>query len=508
MPVLPVSRRVGRRRKGEKVIRMLKEELDRGSARAWPRVGKPAAKGDGSDVARMVPSKAGRRRLYVRSLVLAACVGVCLGLVVSGVRYVTGDESRASAVISFQYEGIEDGLDPNGASFDINKIKSPEVIEAALAKLGMEDVPIEEVRRNIVIGGVIPEDALQRITSVRKMALDNASYYDKIADVSYFPSQYVVHLYRAGGLSPAEMTEVLDGILDSYRDYFLDTYADTEVLTVTSRRVDYTEYDYVEAVEMLRTQIGIMTGYVSQRREQAPDFRASGTGLAFGDIEAALQTIEDIELSKLDSYIESVALTKDKEIFGEQYNYRIRKYNMDLAELQVRLAIVEDTIDTYMKDPVVIVSSQESTQEISQKTPFYDNLVERMLSLNGKIASINTALNEAYELLNRINSNNEKNTQEQYDYADALLGKVVATLAEWVELTEETTEEYYSTVVFPNACKVAEPAGYQAGGGLVELAKPAVVCAAALVCAVLVAWCVDGFGRELKSVKENRGRGK
>ena len=46
--------------------------------------------------------------------------------------------------------------------------------------------------------------------------------------------------------------------------YFLDTYANTEVLTVTSNLIDYKGYDYAEALDMLRTQIEIMMDYVSK----------------------------------------------------------------------------------------------------------------------------------------------------------------------------------------------------------------------------------------------------
>ena len=343
-----------------------------------------------------------RRKLFFYLMALAACVGICLGLVISGVRYLTGKDSCASAVVNFQYEGIEEGLDPNGAAFDVNKIKSPVVIGAALEDLGMTDISVEDVRRNIVIEGVVPEDALQRITVINKMASDDASNYEKVLDVSYFPSQYIVHLYKGDGMSSADTVAILNAVLDHYRDFFLETYANTEVLSVTSRLIDYTEYDYMESVEMLQSQIDIMQDYVAERREQAPDFRSSGTGLAFGDIEASLEAVEEIELSKIASYIESAALTKDRENFEEQYSYKIRKYNMRLSELQAQLATVEATIETYVKDPVVIVSSQESTQQISQKNEYYDTLVERKLTLNTEIASINTDLNEAYELWNRV----------------------------------------------------------------------------------------------------------
>lgn len=137
-----------------------------------------------------------RRKLYTYILLAAMCAGVLVGLVLVGVDYMTGQSSYARAVVSFQYEGIEEGLDPNGAAFDINKIKAPAVIEEALNSLNITEYSVEEIRENIAIEGVLPEDAVERITVITQMALEDVSNYEKILDVSYFPSQYVVYLYN------------------------------------------------------------------------------------------------------------------------------------------------------------------------------------------------------------------------------------------------------------------------------------------------------------------------
>ena len=481
---------------------MPKDEICGDSAKVWLELEDPDDTKEQIAILNVAAAMGRRRRRYFYFLALAACGGICLGLIIAGIQYITGDKSCSSAVINFQYQGIEDGLDPNGAAFDINKLKSPAVIEAALGNLGITDISAEDVRRNIIIEGVVPEDALERITVIREMASQDASYYERILDVSYFPSQYVVHLNKGGVMSSVETTEILNAVLESYRDYFMDTYANSDVLTITSNLIDYTEYDYIEAVSLLESQIGIMLSYVIQRKEQAPDFRSSETGLAFGDIETSLRTIEDIELSKLASYVENVALTNDRESFEEQYNYKIRKYTMELSELQVRLATVESTIAAYVKDPVVIVSSQESTQEITQKNEYYDRLIEKKLTLQREIAAVNTRLKETYDLLERIHSSDSRNTQEQYDYADALLKKLASTIAEWVGLTESTTEEYYSTTLFSNAYKVAVPAAYHASEGLAGIAKPPILCAGVMMLGAIVLWCLDGLRAELMSVRK------
>lgn len=483
---------------------MLKEELQKDSTKIYLQVENPEDNGQQIDIVNVVTDMKKKKRRYGYLLVFAVCIGVCLGLLVAGVQYLMGKSSYARAVISFQYEGIEDGLDPNGAAFDVNKLKAPVVIEDALRTLGITDISVEDIRKNIVIEGVIPEDAVERITVIKEMALEDASNYEKILDVSYFPSQYIIYLYKDSFMSGTDTTAILDAVLESYRTYFMDTYANTEVLTVTSNLIDYKEYDYAESINMLESQIEIMLDYVTERKEQAADFRSVNTGLSFGDIETSLRTVEEIDLSNLISYVENATLSKDKVRMQEYYEYRIRKYNMELSELQVQLTTVQNTIDTYVKDPVVIVSSQESTQELTQTNEYYDKLIDEKLRLNRQIAATNTELNEVYEQLNRMNSSTKKNSQEEYDYADAMLEKVASTLEKWVTLTEETTEEYYATTLFSNAYKIAVPAKYQPDGGIVQMAKYVIVCVAVMVFLVLVMWCLDGLKIELMAIREKQ----
>lgn len=485
--------------KGKKYIEKSSEDC----ARIYLQVENPEEKESELDILNVAGHMARRRLLYRYLIAIAVCLGVFAGLLMIGIGQMAGNSSYAEAVLTFQYEGIEEGLDPNGAAFDINKLKSPAVIEAALTDLGISGVEVETIRENIAIRGVIPEDAIERITVLQEMAEKDVSNYEKILDVTYFPSQYVVSLYQSRGMSSEETREILNAILESYKSYFMDTYANTAVLTVAGNLVEYQDYDYGESVDMIQSQINMMQDYVTERRDQAPDFRSADTGLSFGDIVTALETIKSIDIANLASYIDNNTLTKDRQRQIEYYTYKIRDDTMTLAQLQVQLKTVQDTLDSYQKDPVVIVSSQESTQEIGQTNEYYDSLVQRKLELSEQIAETNTRLNDTYTKLDKINNSTEQSTEAEYKKADEMLDRITATLSEWSGLIEETTQEYYTTTLFSNAVIIAVPAQYKAAGGIRAVAKRILICVTVLVMLVLIIWCIDGLRMEL-SVMRNR----
>ena len=458
------------------------------------------------DIVNVFSNMGKKKRLVVYLLVLAILVGSTIGALYSGLEHFCGNGSYARAMITFQFDGIESGLDPNGAAFDVNLIKSPYVIQNALLANGYDESYVEKVRENISIDGVIPKDALERITVINDMAKKDSKYYEQLLDVSYFPSEYVLYLYDDGTFSSKELPKILDGIIDSYKQYFMDTYANTEVLSVTSNLLSGDDYDYGESIDLITTQMDIMLSYVRERMKESPNFRASSTGLSFQDIVTSLEFVKTVDVNRLSSYIQSQSLTKDKARQQEYYEYMIRNCSNKMSELQTRLDSVAETISSYEKDPVVIVSNSDSTMEYGQKNEYYDSLITEQQDLTRQIAQTNTSLNQYYLLLTKLSESNSSVGQDAYDYADSLLGRLNTTISSWVGLIEETTQEYYATTLFSNAVKKTVPAQYVVDGGLSHIIKNMAIPSAVLVVLVLIWWYYRGVKEEILKAREKAGK--
>ena len=447
-----------------------------------------------------------KKRLIAYLLVLAILVGFTIGALYSGFEHISGKGSYARAMITFQFDGIESGLDPNGADFDVNLIKSPYVIQSALLAKGYDESYVEKVRENLSIEGVIPKDALERITIINNMAQRDPKYYEQILDVAYFPSEYVLYLYDDGTFSSKELPKILDSIIDSYKQYFMETYANAEVLSVTLNLLSGDDYDYGESIDLVTTQMDIMLSYVRERMKESSDFRASSTGLSFQDIVTSLEFVKTVDINRLSSYVQSQSLTKDRSRQQEYYEYMIRNCSNRISELQTRLDSVADTINSYEKDPVVIVSSSDSTLEYGEKNEYYDSLITEQQNLTREIARTNTSLNQYYLLLSQLSDPESSADQEAYDYADSLLNRINSKISSWVGLIEETTQEYYATTRFSNAVKKTVPAQYVVDGGAIHIIKNLVIPAAILVVLVLIWWCCRGVNEELMAARERAGR--
>ena len=430
-------------------------------------------------------------------MVLAVCTGFIAAAVIQGIQGLFGGNSYAAAVVNFSFDGLDEGKDPSGGLFDVTKLKSTVVINEALGELGWEDADVEEIRANLKIEGVIPDSVKQQIAVINTVAEDAAEYYTTIEDLNYFPSQYTVTLQRCKGMGGDETRELLDAILMAYRKYFMDSYAGMTALGFATEVLDVRTYDYMQASEMIGNEINVIEDYVEAKAKEAPNFRANCTGLSFSDLASSINTVRQLDLNNFVSFVQANNLTRDAGVQIDYYNYQIKQYNLEIQELQTQRSHVDRTIESYEKNPVIVMSSQESVTETAQTDEYYNDLLQQKLDLNKQISELNTALNEAYDMVNTLNASEQSLNEEDYVYADSLLDGLVTTVGSWGELVRQTTEEYFEAELYADAYRIAIPAQYSAVGSLGELIKKMAVFGGAAALLVVFLWGVDGLKEEI-----------
>ena len=436
-------------------------------------------------------------KFYAYLMVLAVCIGFIIAAASLGLQGLFGDKSYATAVINFSFDGIDEGKDPNGGLFDVTKLKSTAVINEALGELSWDDKDVEEIRSNLRIEGVIPDSVKQQIAVINTVAEDAAEYYATIEDLNYFPSQYTVTLQRCKGMNGNETRELLDAILIAYRKYFMDSYAGMTALGLATEVLDVKTYDYMQASDMIGNEIDVIEDYVEAKAEEAPNFRANSTGLSFSDLASSIATVRRLDLNNFISFVQTNNLTRDAGVQIDYYNYQIKQYNLEIQELQTQRSNVERTIESYEKDPVIVVSSQETVTETSQTDEYYNSLLQQKLNLNKQISEINTSLNEAYDMVNALNASEQSVNEADYTYADTLLDNLVSTVESWGKLMQETTEEYFEAELYANAYRISIPAQYSAMGDLGELVKRMLLFGGGAAILVVIIWGMSGLKEEM-----------
>ena len=401
-----------------------------------------------------------------RFLSLWIAFALISGIITAGMVLITNRSTSTdmiTSLISFNYDGIEKGNAPDGKAFDINKVKSPSIIEEAMTNISEPVEKVESVRRNISIDGVVPGEALDKISLYQKLFVKsgNIDTANALLNVSYYPSYYIVRFDSSSAGYDMEMGKnIIDEILHVYQAYFFKTYGYNEALGNSLAAVDYKDYDYPAAVDIFRTTLNDLQSYVSNiSANDSTSFRSSNTGYNFSDILSNIRTIREADLDSLSSYITINNITEDRDRLITYYEFKIENMERDTEVMRAELDSVSRSIESYQKDKMMIFGDVETDDEnsFSQVSEKYDELIRKKTTALTALSQqeqrteyYRARLEAVKENSSSADSDNEKVSQS--------LEKIYGKIKTLIDITERTSDDYYENVVFKNAFNILVPA--------------------------------------------------
>lgn len=388
-------------------------------------------------------------------------VGGLLGGV--SVFFSTTSSTPVRALVRFTHNGIEKGKNPDGSVFDANSMKSPLVLDRALKACDMEPELLETVRRDIEIEGVVPEDVYDRLTTYRNildtMSSGQLAAANAMLDQTWHSTQYkVIFNYKDAKISRSEAVQLVNAVLDAYRDFYFEQYGYNEALGNVLNSMDYTEYDYAEAVDMFRTSLNSLNRYVSNlASDDTTRFRSTKTGLTFADLKSNISAIKDLDLDLISSYLNLNNITKDKDRLQAYYEFRIENLERQQKTDEETLTAVNAAFDSYEKDQVIIFSDSIANTESTIASDEYDKLINRRISAQNALSETKQQIDYYKERVATLRKTTVGST-DKVKKVEADLARVDEKVKELVKTVNDTADDYYQNVSLANAYQVLVPA--------------------------------------------------
>ncbi len=397
---------------------------------------------------------------YLLLWLIIAIVGA--GLVFGGSLGLSSSHATPlTALVGFSFDGIENGLDPNGNEFDVNSIKSPTVIEDTMTDLGIDQGKLETIRGGLTISGVVPDNAIDELTAYQSIfeATNSIEAANKVMDVSYFPTQYKVEFaYAASDMTRSEGAEFLNTLLDNYKTYFMRVYGYNDAFGDALTSVDYTQYDYPQAIDVFTTTLNSLQGYISHLSEEdTTRFRSTETGYSFSDLNEAIATMKTVDLATVSSYVYGKNVTKDKDVLVTYYEYRIDTLTRSMNSAKEQLVSITESIENYQKDAVVIMAGENSNTPLTQASEAYDELIQQKVDKQASVSTYQQQIQDYTERLETLQKKSVGSTKdkEKVDADMAALGEKINTL---VESSQITADEFFETASYEQSYNVLLPA--------------------------------------------------
>lgn len=359
------------------------------------------------------------------------------------------------AIININYPGIEQGLNPDGTQFDILQLKSPYVIEKALEELALTNsgLKLDEIRRNIDITPIVPDDVSQRAETILKQG----------QEFVYYPSEYKITYKINKAFSYSQGIQLLEEIISQYKKYFYMLYSDVKTVENTISNVDLSNYDYPDIVEIINKQVESVQELLESKAEEGSGFRSSNTGYTFTDLSRSYDVLKNVDITKLESLVNTNTLTKDRERLIKDYEYRVKRMELEMAKKSSEAEEARKLMDQYKKEDYVLLPDALGGQIKTENTSsYYSTLAEMAITASVEAANLQHEIEYYRNEIERLKSVPTINNAKLMEEADNLIETIKSKMSDLVTKTNDTLEDYY-LYKYENNIRQIAPAEIETG---------------------------------------------
>ncbi len=276
---------------------------------------------------------------YIRKLLPIICV-FCI-LATCGIHYRLKSSNMyvASEVIHYNDTLAEEGKAPTGDKLDVNEIKASSVMSKVVERMGLTGIySVDSLISRIDITPIPDRDKLAQ----KEARLKEGEEY------VYEPSTYIVS-FKATSREGTEFARtILDETLDVYFSEYSQKYVNVAPADNTIENLESGNYDYIEMMELIDSDIDDTLQTLYQRMEKNPYYHATGTGTSFNDLADDFNYIRSVKVSSLFSKIYKYQITKNKSVLLADYTTRIDNNNISNTKEESIVTDLVSVIDKYV----------------------------------------------------------------------------------------------------------------------------------------------------------------
>ena len=364
--------------------------------------------------------KAGRR-LYAWVILLCMVVGICAPLVLY---QISKPQLYVSSVATLDYKvngaAVKGLTAPDGSSLDLTQILSSYVLQNALDGVHLSaPISISSLRSNLTIERVLTESSRRAQEIAAKMREEkNSEAFIQAQNVSLtYDNKFIISLANGFGdedslnkvtLKSSELRMLLNRVVESYNDYLVQTYANLKLPNDAFGIIDPERSDILECLDQMRSAASDLYSFCEDKPSTMRAYRSWKTGVSLNDLMVTLQTIRQVDVNYLYSYIYNNNIVKDNNRLLLNYQYRLRNVQSSMDTLDKDIATVASILKNYKNDEIVVSMDESSSSKVtSTPTSYFNQLVMQQVDNFKQAARIKIRLEELNQKIERLSSTSE-----------------------------------------------------------------------------------------------------
>ena len=432
-----------------------------------------------------------------------------LGLLVPTLIYTFKDKKESAvAVLGFDYDGASAERAPDGSSLDITTLKSSYIIQNALDNVTLsKKVSTAQVQANLTISRPLTDETKREQEIIEELKeAKNTAYADMVKNFTLqYREQYFVSLNNGfvdGNnkikLSNTDLSHLLSAIMDSYNDYFIETYQDRNLPNDYLAVIDEETADYLEILDTVSSSLSYLASYCDSRAALLPNFR-NQDGISFSDLSTIIRTVQTADIDYIYSYIYLNNIYKDKLVLKTYYEMQKRDAELSLAEINTNIATLKDSIANYPNGQVIVQTTDGGAPiPVTAVDPEKNILIGQLTALNEQKSALEETIAILTDRLTKLNG--PEATAEQKAKADEYINTAISDAKSIYNLVNKNAAELFASNAYKSrymhAITTTDSEKFS------DSLKMFIIGAAAGLGTGLIAWIADAFIIEFKAVKK------
>ncbi len=308
---------------------------------------------------------------------LAVCVVICLvvgALVGVGISLTNEANGNIRGTIELTYDGISEGLDPIGNTFNSDSIRGVQVVLSALTNTGLNKYDVAAVRNAIKVEGVKPTEEKNETEETE----------------TFMPSKFTITLdyKKIDGMTESEAVAIVNNVMSTYLYAFENKYIVTDkMLENFLTEEEIKSNDFVETFNTISNEFEIGLDYIKSISNE--QFVSSK-----GDTASSMKIEINSYMSKLNLIIanaKSGCVVRDKDATLNYLNYEITQIDEQITAKTATLNSIKDFLEAYSKQyPSVSVGGSSVANITVPKSDVFDNEFKKQTVIANEIENLTT----------------------------------------------------------------------------------------------------------------------
>ncbi|MCX4312507.1 MAG: hypothetical protein OSJ83_01420 [Clostridia bacterium] len=388
---------------------------------------------------------------WLRAIVyVVICLLVAL-VVALPIRTFYRSEPVAQTTIEFVYDGIEQGLAPDGSILSTDNIITSTVLADAVdrAELGEKINNVSTLRSNMRVEAVETEEYASLVEAA---ANGDANAIATLRTYVMHPTSFniVISNPAALGLTDSEAKKLLSCIVNSYYADFLKRYTVQEMFSqdVFALSSD-SNIEFVNILDIYETALKDIRASIQKFADSDPDFVSRVSSKSFVTLVSDLILLES-KCEQIDGYVSTNNIWADKSVAYDALKVQQEEIGNRIASLKEYVASLNKQIELINQEYQIVADGDKQQIIVGKYPPVYEECHRKLDEANRQIHDYDVRLKNVEMRIAKIDPDKvgENITPTPSTLVEAARKRLAAfekEASETVAQANTTIADYYTT---------------------------------------------------------------